>query len=450
MDKAPGILPSVKGGKAGLAEVSINEKDFFPGLGIRGGQVQGRKRLPLPRSCGRQEQDAGRFLRIGQQHKFRIIAEDVKAFFHEGTAIRDDQGQLLPLLSGKQGQLPCQRQVRQAGKVLLVPHLRIQGVPGQQGQKACKSASGHAAHRHQGQSGRYGSIGAKRRFQNAGAWFRRSQGQGVFLPLFQQHQVKLLHDLLLPEKRDQAFILGGHVRQKPVEFIPLLFQFTHPHFQRVAVIGDGTANGFAHLLHILREGGNHGILPSRAGEQLFMLEEIVIEKFDLLGNSRILNAYIGGDHVLLAAPVRQQPGEHLHLDQLRPGGEKFRPYFLHPVERGIQRRIHILDDPAVALVVNHLLVYAAELAAKLANALDDELLRPRGGHLLLPPGMVIVNLNKIIQGVFRLLRMGKPQRQLQQAAFLGIGPRYAQLAQHSVSGLLHGNALHENGPSHAA
>lgn len=53
------------------------------------------------------------------------------------------------------------------------------------------------------------------------------------------------------------------------------------------------------------EGGNHGILPSRAGEQLFMLEEIVIEKFDLLGNSRILNAYIGGDHVLLAAPVRQ-------------------------------------------------------------------------------------------------------------------------------------------------
>ena len=93
---------------------------------------------------------------------------------------------------------------------------------------------------------------------------------------------------------------------------------------------------------------------------------------------------------------------------------------------------------------------SAELAAKLSNALDDELLRPRGGHLLLPPGMVIVNLNKIIQGVFRLLRMGKPQRQLQQAAFLGIGPRYAQLAQHSVSGLLHGNALHENGPSHAA
>ncbi len=181
-----------------------------------------------------------------------------------------------------------------------------------------------------------------------------------------------------------------------------------------------------------------------------MLEEIVVEKFNLLGNSRILNANIGGNHILLPAPVRQQAGKHLHLDQLRPGGKKFRPYLLHPVERGIQRRIHVLDDPAVALVVNHLLVYAAELAAKLSNALDDEILRPRGGHLLLPPGMVIVNLNKVIQGVFRLLRMGKPQRQLQQAAFLGIGPRYAQPAQHSVGGLLHGNALHENGPSHAA
>ena len=93
---------------------------------------------------------------------------------------------------------------------------------------------------------------------------------------------------------------------------------------------------------------------------------------------------------------------------------------------------------------------AAQLAAELFNAFDDEILRPCGCDLLLPPGMVIVNFNKIIQDIFRLLRMGKPQRQLQQAAFLGIRPRYAQAAQHLGAGLLDGEAFHENGPAYAA
>ena len=39
----------------------------------------------------------------------------------------------------------------------------------------------------------------------------------------------------------------------------------------------------------------------------FVLEEIVIEKFNLLGNSRILDSYIGGNHVPFPAPSASNP-----------------------------------------------------------------------------------------------------------------------------------------------
>jgi hypothetical protein len=78
--------------------------------------------------CRGQEHDSGSLLRIGQQQKFRIIAENMKTFFHEGTAVYDDERQLLALLPGKQRKFPCKRQAHQTDKVILIFHLGIQRV----------------------------------------------------------------------------------------------------------------------------------------------------------------------------------------------------------------------------------------------------------------------------------------------------------------------------------
>ena len=128
MRQTSGILPSAKGGKAGLAQVSVNQEDLFPRLRISGSQIQSCKRLPLARPCRGQEHDSGSLLRIGQQQKFRIIAENMKTFFHEGTAVYDDERQLLALLPGKQRKFPCKRQAHQTDKVILIFHLGIQRV----------------------------------------------------------------------------------------------------------------------------------------------------------------------------------------------------------------------------------------------------------------------------------------------------------------------------------